>query len=54
MNSVPDLMNYLFQRQAPCTPPEALADIFEHLVWCLDDNGAELPKAWPLHQGWQI
>jgi hypothetical protein len=42
MNSIPDLMNYLFERRARCSPPEALADIFERLVWYLDDNGTDL------------
>jgi hypothetical protein len=36
------LMESLYAHQAPNLPPEALADVFDLLGWCLDDNGHSL------------
>lgn len=44
-------MEYLFENRAPQLPADALAEVFDRLVWCLSDNGAELLKvreAWIL------
>lgn len=43
MNSIHAVMNYLVERCHPnASAIEALADVFDRLIWCLDDNGAEL------------
>jgi hypothetical protein len=36
------VMDTLYERRAPALRPEALADIFDRLLWCLDDEGAAL------------
>ena len=37
-----DIMEFLYANRAPALPPEALAEVFDRLVWCLEDNGAAL------------
>ena len=36
------VMEFLWRRRAPNLPPAGLADVFDRLVWCMDDNGAEV------------
>jgi hypothetical protein len=36
------LMEFLFSRRAANLPPKGLADVFDRLVWCINDNGAEV------------
>lgn len=36
------MMEFLWQRRAKNLPPEGLAEIFDRLIWCMDDQGAEL------------
>jgi hypothetical protein len=36
------IMNSLFEHRAPGLPPNALAEIFDRMIWCLDDEGAAL------------
>lgn len=42
MNNVETTMEFLFQRRTPNLPVQALAEIFDRLIWCMDDQGAEL------------
>jgi hypothetical protein len=42
MKTIQDVMESLVARRAPQLPAQALADIFDRLTWCLDDNGAEI------------
>lgn len=42
MKNADELVNYLFNKRANDLPPRALAEVFDRLIWCLDDNGAEL------------
>jgi len=35
-------MAYLVERKANELPPEALAEVFDKLIWCMDDNGFEI------------
>ena len=37
-----ECFEYLYSRRAKNLPPTALADFFDRLIWCLDDNGAEI------------
>lgn len=37
-----NIADFIFERRAPGAKPEWLAEIFERLVWLLDDNGAEI------------
>lgn len=44
-------MDLLVRHRAPSLAPEALADVFDRLIWCLDDEGAALlsvVEAWLL------
>jgi hypothetical protein len=36
------VMNSLFEHRAKNLPAAALANVFDHLIWCLDDNGASI------------
>jgi hypothetical protein len=36
------VMDTLFVHRAAALPSDALADVFDRLIWCLDDNGAAL------------
>jgi hypothetical protein len=38
------MMEFLHVNRAPGLPPEALADVFDQLIWCMADNGAALLK----------
>jgi hypothetical protein len=44
MTNIENVMETLFARRAPQLPPQALAEVFDRLVWCLDDNGDELEE----------
>jgi hypothetical protein len=37
-----EVMDYLFDHRAAGLPADGLAEVFERLVWCLEDNGAAL------------
>jgi hypothetical protein len=37
-----EMMEFLFERRTPNLPPRGLAEIFDRLLWCMDDNGTEL------------
>jgi hypothetical protein len=37
-----NLADFIFEKRASGAKPECLANIFERLVWLLDDNGAEI------------
>ncbi|MFA0813966.1 hypothetical protein [Microbulbifer epialgicus] len=46
-----EIMNYLFKRSIVGLPPGDLAEVFDKLIWCMDDNGAEIEtvrKKWLL------
>lgn len=45
MSEYESLADYLFLHRAPNLPANALAHVLDCLIWCLDDNGAELPKS---------
>jgi hypothetical protein len=36
------VMDTLFAHRASGLPPEGLSEVFDRLVWCLDDNGSAL------------
>lgn len=36
------VMDALFINRVQNLPPEALAEVFDRLTWCLDDNGSAL------------
>ena len=42
MISISDVMDFLVTNAVSHLPPKALADVFDRLIWCLADNGAEL------------
>lgn len=39
-----EMMEFLFERRAPNLPPAGLAEIFDRLLWCMDDNGSEVDQ----------
>src|SRR4051812_7378452 len=43
--TVRGVMEYLFARRAPRLPPQGLAEVFDRLLWCLDQaGGAEIEE----------
>jgi hypothetical protein len=42
LSSTEMMMEFLFSRRAPNLPPSGLAEEFDRLIWCMNDNGAEL------------
>lgn len=44
-----DVVEYLFTNRVANLPPEALADVFDSLIWCFADNGYELLR---VRDGW--
>ena len=40
--SLDDVVDYLVEHSASNLPPEGLAEVFDRLLWCLDDNGEQL------------
>jgi hypothetical protein len=44
MRDVEQIMEYLYKHRAPALPPEGLAEVFDRLIWCLDDNGADVMR----------
>ncbi len=40
--TIENIMDYLLENRAPNLPPNALAEIFDRLIWCLNDNGGGL------------
>src|SRR5262245_9771781 len=39
-----EMMEFLFERRAPNLPHAGLAEIFDRLLWCMDDNGSEVDQ----------
>jgi hypothetical protein len=39
MNALIEALEQIFRRRAPEISPNILADIYDRLIWCLDDNG---------------
>jgi hypothetical protein len=39
-----DIMETLAQRLAPALPGAALSDVFDLLIWTVDDNGADIVR----------
>ena len=35
-------MSYLVENRARNLPPDALAEVFDRLIWCMSDNGEEI------------
>lgn len=44
MDEIEAAMTTLLHRRVSGLPLAALAEVFDRLVWCLDDNGADLLK----------
>ncbi len=42
MSELKRVMEYLLEHRACDLPPPALGDLFDRMVWYLDDNGEEL------------
>lgn len=42
MNPMKLFMEYLVEHRAPDLPVKALAEVFDQLLWCTDDNGEEI------------
>lgn len=42
MMNTEEFMVFLVERKANELPPEALAEVFDKLIWCMDDNGIEI------------
>ena len=45
MKPIDNIAEYLFSRRAKNLPPNALAEVFDRLIWCMDDNGKEICEA---------
>lgn len=39
---ISSIMEMLYTHRAPALPPKGLAEVFDRLIWCLDDQGASL------------
>lgn len=37
-----EVMNFLWGRSAKNLPADALAEVFDRLIWCMDDNGSDI------------
>jgi hypothetical protein len=37
-----NVMDWLIGHRAPALPADALAEVFDRMIWCLDDNGGAL------------
>ena len=44
MISIEDVMNFLIEERAPYLDPKVLANMFDRMIWTLNDNGAEITK----------
>lgn len=47
--NINSIMSFFIENSAPNLPPEALAEVFDKLIWCLSDNGEgilEVRKEW--------
>jgi hypothetical protein len=42
MVSTEVMMEFLFSRRTPNLPPKGLAEVLDRLIWCMNDQGAEL------------
>lgn len=42
--TIDGVMEFLFVHRASALPPSALAEVFDRLIWCTDDQGAGLLK----------
>jgi hypothetical protein len=42
MISTEGMMEFLFSRRTPNLPPTGLAEVLDRLIWCMNDQGAEL------------
>jgi hypothetical protein len=40
--TIEEVMNYLYEERAKDLPADALSEVFDRLIWCMSDNGAEL------------
>lgn len=36
------VMEFLFERRTPNLPPKGLAEVFDRLIWCMNDQGGEV------------
>lgn len=36
------IMDMLMDHRAPALPPKGLAEVFDRLIWCMDDQGTSL------------
>ena len=39
VSDMADVMEFLYAHRAPNLPADALAEVLDRLIWCLDDNG---------------
>ena len=44
MIEMEEFMNFLMRRSVAGLPPSALAEVFDRLVWCMDDNGRNIEE----------
>lgn len=44
MTTTEAVMDFLFEHRVSALPPTALAEVFDRLVWCMDDNGEEIAQ----------
>jgi hypothetical protein len=44
MLQIEDIMDYLVRESHPELPPDSLAEVFDKLIWCLNDNGSGLEQ----------
>lgn len=42
MKSIASIADYLIEHRAPGLPLGALSELFDRMIWTLEDNGAEL------------
>ena len=44
MTTMLDVMTFLLNRVVSGVPLSALSEVFDQLIWCLDDNGREIEE----------
>ncbi len=44
MTEMLDVMNFILNRHVNGLPVSALSEVFDRLIWCLDDNGSALEQ----------
>jgi hypothetical protein len=42
MINVIQIMEYLYDHRVKNLPPDALAEVFDRLIWCLDNSGSDV------------